>query len=148
MTPQPHSKTHILHLNRTEGSGVTSINETSCWRKSQKMRTDHPTIEQHRRAETQAPVGEGGGSLAQIQNHIQKDSHTRGGVKQWALRWHTCTTHTQHFISYLLIFVPSQGFPMTKRRGWKFFTCLPRVHERTTDTPHLLSVHLFQDGIQ
>lgn len=83
MTPQPHSKTHILHLNRTEGSDINKRDILlTDPRNSQKMRTDHPTFEQHRRAETQAPVGQRGESLAQIQNHIQKDSHTRGGVKQ------------------------------------------------------------------
>lgn len=116
MTPQPHSKTHILHLNRTEGSGATSINETSCWQT--RGTAKRPDIWTAQKSRDTSSNGRGRRkSLAQIQNHIQKDSHTREG---WSSepRGDTHVPHTQHFISYLLIFVPSQGFPMTKRRGW------------------------------
>lgn len=81
------------------------------------MRTDHPTFEQHRRAETQARVGEGGGSGTDPKPHPERFSYTGRGEAVSPEVTHMYHTHTQHFISYLLIYVPSQGFPMTKRRG-------------------------------
>lgn len=130
-----------------------SKQDKSCWRTlgTAKMRTAHLTFEQHRRRkswDTSSKCERGKYSGTEPKPHPERFSQGGEAASSKVTHMYYTHTHTQYFISYLLIFVPPQDFQMTKRRGWKFFTHLlcPWMHHRLF-CPHLLSVHLFQDGI-
>lgn len=150
MTLQPHSKTHILHLNRTEGSGATSINETSCWQtrgtaKRGEQPTRHLNSTEEPRHKLQWESGERK-SGTDPKPHPERFSHT-GGVKQWAPRWHTCTTHSISFPTSW--FLSHHRASRWQRGGAENSSHVYHVSVNSPQTPpSTSSVHLFQDGIQ